>query len=366
MNIFYDGMIFIQRGYGGISRYFMELVSRMMNWDDLNLFLFRFPDLFEKQEGVILQKRIKAPANIPKIGGILRRIDSVRLPSLVRDFDSDIYHTSSYRIPKGIKAFKVVTVYDMIHEKLLKEQKSIEWKRVCIERADKIIAISESTKRDILEYINIPEEKITVTYLAASTLFQEATEDEKCELRRKYHLSKPFILYVGCRDRYKNFAMLLRAYSRWSERHEFDLICIGGANKFPSDENKVIRRTNLANSVRLFTGINDNELRRFYSSALAFVCPSLYEGFGIPPLEAMACGAPVIVSNVSSLPEVVGNAGLYFDPTSEDDLLACLNEITNDVELREQLVKKGMDRARLFNWEKTATETYSIYRDLQK
>ena len=361
MNIFYDGIVFNTQRYGGVSRYFVELVDRIANRDDLNLFLFRFPSLFEKRKNITLKKCIR----IPKINRILREIDTIQLPWLVRNFDSDIYHTTYYRIPENIKVPKVVTVYDMIHEKFSASMKGVDRflqrKRRCIERADKIIAISESTKRDILEYIDIPEEKIAVTYLAASALFKEATENEKSELRRKYNLGKPFILYVGRRSGYKNFVTLLRGYSKWSKKREFDLVCIGGASDFSDDEIRIIKNANLVNSVKLFTGIGDDELRIFYSSSHVFVCPSLYEGFGIPPLEAMACGTPVIVSKVYSLPEVVGDAGLYFNPSSTEELLACLNQIADDVELRKQLIGKGLNRIRLFSWEKTATKTLNIY-----
>ena len=369
MNIFYDGIIFNQQKYGGVSRYFVELVDRMANRDDLSLFLFRFPTLFEKRKNITLKKCIRVPIRIPKINGILREIDNIRLPGLVRNFDSDIYHTTYYRIPENIKVPKVITVYDMIHEKFLTSIKGVDKflqrKRRCIERADKIIAISESAKHDILEYIDIHEEKIAVTYLAASSIFKEATEDEKSELRRKYNLGKPFILYVGNRSGYKNFVTLLSAYSKWSKKRDFDLVCIGGASNFSDDEIRIIKNANLVNSVKLFTGIGDDELRIFYSSSHVFVCPSLYEGFGIPLLEAMACGTPVIVSNTSSLPEVVGDAGLYFNPSSEEELLAALERITDDVELRKELVGKGIDRTKLFNWEKTATETCNIYKTLQ-
>ncbi len=371
MRIFYDGVIYsFGLGYGGVARYFLELVDKIANLDDASMFLFRFPSLLEKKENIILKESVRIPFGIPKIKRLIREVDKIRLPRIIRSFNPDLYHTTYYRIPQDVKAPKVITVYDMIHEKFLSSEKGsdvfLQRKAMCIKMADKIIAISENTKRDILEYIDIPEEKIAVTYLAASSLFREASDDEKSKLRRKYNLTRPFILYVGNRDRYKNFIILLHAYSRWNKNKEFDLVCVGGRQVFSKDEIEVIRNANIDDSVKLFTDVNDDELRSFYSSSYVFVYPSLYEGFGIPPLEAMACDTPVIASNVSSIPEVVGDAGMYFNPSSEEELLSCLNQIVDDAKLRKQLIEKGINRAKLFDWEKTAAETYNIYKALQK
>jgi glycosyltransferase involved in cell wall biosynthesis len=262
----------------------------------------------------------------------------------------------------------VVTVVDMIYEKFpqyfVNAAQVIETKKRCIEKADRVIAISNSTKRDILEYFNIPEDKVVVTHLAGSNFFKELPESDNNEFKEQFKLGKHFILYVGHRGGYKNFQMLLKTYSLWKRKNDFDLICVGGASKWARDENELITQANLGDSVRLFPNAADEELRAFYSCAQAFVYPSLYEGFGIPPLEAMACGTPVIVSNTSSLPEVVGDAGLYFDPSSKEQLLDALDRIVYDTNLREELVRKGLNRSKMFSWQETATKTHSIYRDL--
>ena len=177
-------------------------------------------------------------------------------------------------------------------------------------------------------------------------------------------MSKPFILYVGQRGGYKNFKTLIKAYSVWKRRNDFDLICIGGAGKWQEDEFAVIAEAGLNNSVRLFPSARDEELMAFYSCAHAFVYPSFYEGFGIPPLEAMSCGTPVIVSNTSSITEVVGDAGLYFSPSSEEELLGTLDRIVDDVRLYQELVRKGLKRSKMFSWQETATKTYNIYKDI--
>jgi len=370
MNIFYDGIIFHLQKYGGINRYFIELIKNLENYDDLSMFLFRFSDLFEKNENLIIREPIKYLSKIPKVRGFLKKIDSVFLPYLVNKFDSDIYHTTYYRVPENIKAFKVITVYDLIYKKFYKSSKEadtfIERQMKCIKSADAIIAISENTKKDILEYNNVPESKIMVTYLAVSKDFRKATEDEKNTIRKKYNLNKPFILYVGLREGYKNFITLLKAYSKWNKSQDFELVCVGGRKVFSKDEIAIIKNARIENSVKLLTGINDKEIMALYSSAHVFVYTSLYEGFGFPPLEAMNCGTPVIVSNTSSIPEIVGDAGIYFDPSSEEELIARLDQITDSADFSKQLIKKGLERAKLFNWENTAKETYEIYKSFRK
>jgi len=280
-----------------------------------------------------------------------------------------IWHSTYYTVPHlSWDGPIVITVVDMNYETfpeyIYNATKFIERKRNCIEQADKVIAISESTKRDILEYFRIPESKVTVTRLAASTFFKELHEAHKNKFREQFGLGKPFILYVGPRESYKNFHTLLKAYSLWKRRSDFDLICVGGASQWSEDEIEVITQAKLGNSVKLFASTGDEELRAFYSSAYAFVYPSIYEGFGIPPLEAMGCGTPVIVSNTSSIPEVVGDAGLYFEPSSEEELLDALDKIMDDASLYKELVRRGLERSKIFSWGKTTKETYNIYREI--
>jgi glycosyltransferase involved in cell wall biosynthesis len=145
---------------------------------------------------------------------------------------------------------------------------------------------------------------------------------------------------------------------------DFDLICVGGATKWSAGEIEIITQAGLSNSVKLFASTGDEELRAFYSCAYVFVYPSIYEGFGIPPLEAMGCGTPVIVSNTSSIPDVVGDAGLYFEPSSKEELLDALDKIVDDASLHQTLVRRGLERSKMFSWHETATKTYNTYRDI--
>ena len=375
-----DGIIYQLQPYGGIPRMFSEILPRMCDMDDqLHVTLFT--------SGPCRQALPTHPhihhRPIPRVERLLRpaRLWSPVVP-IVRGAAQSLYiggargriwHSTYYTMPYqwGRPSWKgpiVVTVVDMIYEKFpqyfVNAAQVIETKKRCIEKADRVIAISNSTKRDILEYFNIPEDKVVVTHLAASEFFKEIPESDKNDFREKFRLGKPFILYVGNRGGYKNFLMLLETYSSWKKRNDFDLISVGGEINWSRDEMNVISKANLRESVKLFTNAGDRELRAFYSCAHAFAYPSLYEGFGIPPLEAMACGTPVIVSNTSSLPEVVGDAGLYFEPSSGEELLDALDRIVYDTNLRKEFVRKELNRSKTFSWQETATKTHSIYRDL--
>ena len=380
LKVIVDGVIYRTHSYGGILRIFSEIFPRLCDIDDsLSITLLISGRC---RQSVPVHRHIYHRSILP-VDRFLRpnRLWRPIVPR-VEEFvhrlwagsgKGKIWHSTYYTMPapENILSWSgslVVTVPDMIHEKFPKYFKNskefLKRKRKCIELADKVIAISESTKRDILEYFKISEDKVSVTHLAASNLFKEAPQSHKNKLRKKFGLNKPFIFYVGSRDNYKNFLMLLKTYSLWERRRDFDLICVGGASNWSDDEIEIIRHTNLNNSVKLFAGVSDEELRAFYSCAYAFVYPSLYEGFGIPPLEAMACVTPVIVSNVSSIPEVVGDAGLYFEPSSKEELLGILDKITDDMILRKKLIRKGLDRSKKFSWEETAAGTYKIYKEV--
>ena len=376
MKVVVDGIIYQLQSYGGISRLFSEILPRMCEIDEsLHITLLTsgrcrqalpaHPHIHHRPippvERFLRPGRLWRPV-IPPTNWMVQRLwlGSAR---------GRIWHSTYYTMPHlPWDGPIVITVVDMIYEKFpeyfYNATKFIERKRKCIEQANKVIAISESTKRDILEYIKIPENKVNVIHLAASRFFEESPQAHKNKLREPFGLGKPFILYVGPRESYKNFHTLLKAYSLWKGRSDFDLICVGGASQWSEDEIEVITQANLGNSVKLFASTGDEELRAFYSCAYALVYPSIYEGFGIPPLEAMGCGTPVIVSNTSSILEVVGDAGLYFEPSSKEELLDALDKIVDDASLRQTLVKKGRDRSKMFSWEKTAKETYNIYRDL--
>jgi len=375
-----DGIIYELESHGGISRMFSEILPRMCDMDEsFHITLLTWGG----QSRSLPSHQHIHQHSLPPLQLFLRpsRFWEPILP-IARGLTQSLYignakgriwHSTYYTKPYqwGRPSWHgpiVVTVVDMIYEKFSKyfpnAGKVCKMKRECVEQADKIIAISENTKRDIIEHFGIPENKVAVTYLAASDFFRGIPEAHDSKLGERIGINRPFVLYVGKRRGYKNFQTLLKAYSLWKKRSYFDLACVGGERTWSRDEMKLIREANLSNSAKLFNDVKDEELRAFYSSAHAFVYPSLYEGFGIPPLEAMACGTPVVVANTSSIPEVVGDAGLYFEPSSTEELLCALDKIVDSTSLRQELVKRGLERCKKFSWQETAIKTHNVYRGI--
>jgi glycosyltransferase involved in cell wall biosynthesis len=255
-----------------------------------------------------------------------------------------------------------LTVFDMIHERCPESFSAADpmssIKARAIRRVDHLFCISENTKRDLLDILDVPEEKVTVTYLAADPL-----PDVHVPIR---HLTgdMPFLLFVGGRFGYKNFMSTLRAVatSQWL-RDNFRIVCFGGGALTQAERALIVELGLASDSVVQFGG-PDTLLAALYREAVALVYPSSYEGFGIPPLEAMSVGCPVICSNASSIPEVVGNAGVFFDPADVEAQRAALESVLQASEIRSSLIAEGYVRYKHFSWARCASETLAAYREL--
>ena len=246
----------------------------------------------------------------------------------------------------------------MIHEKFSdyfpKNDRTTEKKKILVEKSSKIIAISESTKNDLCKIFKVNPEKVSVVYLATSF---ESIESEPLK-----SIPQNYILFVGARGGYKNFNFMIEAIADILKRDGIFLICAGGG-KFKKEEIELFSKFGIDKMV-MQTTVSDSELKFLYQNAIAFIFPSLYEGFGIPILEAFSCGCPVILSNTSSFPEVAKDAGFYFDPYSLDSIKNAVKKIIYDNELREKLIARGYERLKFFSWEKTAKETLKIYKEI--
>ncbi|MDE6398585.1 MAG: glycosyltransferase family 4 protein, partial [Clostridiales bacterium] len=253
----------------------------------------------------------------------------------------------------------VITVYDMIHElfpdMFSKEDPTVENKKKLLYGADHIIAISESTKRDILRlYPDISPDKITVIYIGSNM-----APVKECAIS----LPEKFMLFVGNRGAYKNFLAFMKSVKPLLEQDtELHLVCLGGG-AFNEEENALI--AGVENQVVQMDAF-DSALAYAYSKALCFVFPSLYEGFGIPTLEAFACDCPVVLSDTSSMPEVGGDATVYFDPHDEEDMRNKIGQVISNKDLRNQMVQKGRRQLAEFQWENIAAETIECYRKVLK
>jgi glycosyltransferase involved in cell wall biosynthesis len=236
---------------------------------------------------------------------------------------------------------------------------------ITLKISDKIIVISHHTKKDIIKHFKIPEDKIKVIHLAANENYKPLKENEINKVRKKYNLNYPFILYVGGLEPKKNIPTLLKAlYKLKKQGIEHKLVITGEKRWKYKSIFETMEKLNLQRDV-IFTGyVPDEDLPALYNAADLFVYPSLYEGFGLPPLEAMQCGTPVITSNTSSLPEVVGDAGIMVNPYDVDELANEMYEVLTNDGLRDELSKKGLERAKLFSWKKCAEETLKVYEEV--
>ena len=264
----------------------------------------------------------------------------------------------------------MVSVYDMIDEIYApiqqnpKRWKFVEKKRQCIQAADLILTNSQFTTYDLLKYSTVEEKKIVTIPLGVNPQhFHPHDENRKKSFLVKHGLTQPFFLYVGARRYNKNFMGLLRAYSRFTSAKDIDLVAVGDDDPFSKEEQAFVNSLNLKGTLRHLQIVNENELALAYNNALALIFPSFYEGFGLPIVEAMACGTPVLASNCSSIPEVAGEAALYFNPYDPDEIRFAMESILNS-DTATTLKTKGLERATRFSWDETARKTLKAYRRL--
>ncbi|MDP2266675.1 MAG: glycosyltransferase family 1 protein [Thiobacillus sp.] len=369
MRVTFDAQIFCSQEFGGISRYFASLAHEMRGMQGIDLrivaplyfnaYLARLPAELVRGHKVGRPSKLSLPV----------RAASLLTADLLQRFPRpDLIHKTYYyplpRTPRGVRS--VVTVYDMIHEKFPQSFSSRDpitrWKARTVAEADHVICISEHTRRDLLSTYEIPEDRVSVTHLGYDSLVSLLTDESAFDFRtRVFGADVPYLLYVGSRDGYKNFGGLLRAFamSPWLREH-FHLLCFGGGG-LSDAERRLIAQSGLTDRVRQIGG-SDAVLASCYRHAALFVYPSLYEGFGIPPLEAMSLDCPVACSNTSSIPEVVGDAAAYFDPADSEAIRVALEAVLGSPVLCASLVERGGLRRELFSWRRCAQETVDIYR----
>ena len=364
MKIVFDHQIFGWQSYGGVSRYIYELAQCLATScrQDVTVVVPLYVNQYLRQAPKSLKVLGLPIKPIRRTGRILRTINWAMAWPIIRYLQPDIVHETYYsasRIaPKSAKV--VLTVYDMIHERFSDQfstfDSTIKEKAIAVARADHIICISKQTRQDLIKLLGVNPAKTSVVYLGFSLTSKPVS------LQKVGSLTRPFLLYVGGRAGYKNFEGLIRAYSESTKlKNDFDLICFGGGT-FTSKEISLFQQLNLATDTVCQVSGSDTVLAGYYQAAIAFVYPSLYEGFGIPPLEAMSFNCPVVCSNVSSIPEVVGNAGLMFDPNDTQSIKLAIEQVVGDSALREVLIARGQERIKQFSWERCAQETLDVYR----
>jgi glycosyltransferase involved in cell wall biosynthesis len=282
----------------------------------------------------------------------------------------DILHSTTFCAPQDHYGKLIVTIYDLSFLTLpechneANRQHCLKGTIDAIAYADAIIMISHHAKSELLKYFEVDEEKVKVVHLAARDDFIPVNKVEQEKVLAKYQIPRDFIFTVGTFEPRKNIKTLVEMYLELPEKvkNSHPLVIAGGKGWLHSDLDKLISQN--PELVRYIGYIPDKDLPALYSAASVFVYPSLYEGFGLPILEAMACGAPVITSSTSSMPEVSGDAAILFDPADPPQLKSALVTMIENEDLRAQLRKKGFENVRRFSWEKAARETLKIYQEI--
>ena len=294
------------------------------------------------------------------------------LSAELRRHPVDVLHVQ-FTAPPFSPCPVVVSIHDLSFEHL---PQTFKWRsrkqlRITVRRsarqAAQVIALSEFARQDIIASYHVSPENISVIPLAAPAHFRPVQDDEELRrVRQTYGIEGDYILSVGAIQPRKNLSRLVAAYSRLRRtRPEVklpQLVLVGKCAWLYDETLRAIKELEVGNSVILTGYVPEADLPALYSGALCFVYPSYFEGFGLPPLEAMKCGAPVIVGDRTSLPEVVGDAGLLVDPFDVDSIASAIQKVVADSNLREQLRAKGLERAKLFDWRETARQTLSVYK----
>jgi glycosyltransferase involved in cell wall biosynthesis len=296
---------------------------------------------------------------------VMNLINRMNTERLLKRGDYDVFHPTFYDSYffkfLGNKPF-VVTVHDLINEKFINqfeylklEEKITNDKHLLMKEAYKIIAVSESTKKDIIDHYQIDKNKIEVIYHGNSLLKKSVSEDAK--------LSFQYVLFVGKRSMYKNFLFTLKSIHHLLKQYKIKFVCYGGG-EFSFEEIELIKKLELQKFVIQINKNDDQSLQNLYSNALFFIFPSMYEGFGIPLLEAFGCECPVLTSDGGALREIGVDAVTYFDPYDSQSLSESFYSMLNSSDLRKQCVKRGIDRLSFFSWDKTFSQHIDVYKSI--
>jgi len=364
----------------GAGRYIVNLVKNLIANDKKNTYILTgryisddyldiLYNLKKESAGVVELKLFKTSQKK------LDLWDRLRFPPLeFRGFKSDMLHCPDYLIPPTINKNLVITVHDLSFIRY--PQFNFEWfikkytreVRKSMLLAKKIIADSESTRNDIIKFFGIDPKKVCVIYLASDSIFRRLADKEKdSNIIKKYGIDKKYILSVGTIEPRKDFVTLIKAFNHIKQTDAASgyKLVIAGRTGWKSEPTYAERESSPFREDILFTGrVPDSDLNQIYNQAEIFVYPSIFEGFGLPPLEAMSCGLPVVARDTSSLTEVVGDSGILLKDADEKEFgQEILNLIKNE-DVKEMLKEKSLARAKIFSWGKTAQITIGLYREI--
>ncbi len=352
--------------FTGLGNYGRAVVANLAEQYPENEYHLFTPKVKETPETIPF---LKPPFHIHKGSGALWRTTGIKKD--LQKTGIDIYHGLSHEIPIGIQKTSiksVVTIHDLIIKVYPKQFPFLDrqiydfkFKYAC-ENADVIIAISESTKRDIVKYYGVSESKIKVNYLSADPIFEKkVTTEQQQSVLKKYDLPSEFLLYVGSVIERKNLLSIIKAMEQLPADLDLPLVVVGKGKAYFQKIKNYLQTNPIRNRIIFTKYIETADLPAIYQAAQVFLFPSIYEGFGIPVIEALHSGTPVITSNISSLPEAGGSNSLLIDPTSVEEISNGISTILKDDQLRQKMVSEGKEYVKRFSGEALAQDLMNVY-----
>lgn len=352
----------------GSGEYAFQLLLNLYKIDRLNSYRIYIPSL---ALGSNPQKLgLPQESRRWKYIALAKRVGPWTITSLAKKLfadrrELDIFFSPTHYLPLHIPCPSVISILDVSYIKFPKAFKKRDlyqlklWGKYSINKASKIITISEASKNDIINYYGAASSKVVVVYPGIKDMDKKV----KINIRSKYNIKEDYILFVGTLQPRKNLTNLIEAFSEVRDKN-INLVIVGKKGWMFEEILAAPKKYGVSERVRFIDNVSDEDLPEFYSNALCFVLPSLYEGFGLPILEAMQNGCPVITSKVSSLPEAGGDAALYINPHDSSDITDKLDRVLSDGELREDMVKKGFEQVKKFSWEHTARNVLSVLEEI--
>lgn len=355
---------------GGIAEYTRQLVQALATLEGDEEFLILYSRKDAKQDIIADHPRFKkavlwTPSH--------HRAEFLLLSAELSRFGLDVLHCPDFIPPRAGHFRTVISVHDLaflLYPHFLTRESARYYGQIdqAVRRADHIIAVSESTRNDLMKLLGVPERKISVIYEAADPLFHPVDKEEARKALRDagYNLPAQFILFVSTIEPRKNIPALLRALRNLRDRYHLPhkLVLAGQRGWLVDEVFDLVSELHLEEDCIFLGRVPARDLLYLYNSADALVHPAFYEGFGLPPLEAMSCGTPVIASKVAAMPEIVGDAGMLIDPHDVEELTVAIWRVLTEEELRNQMRQRGLQRAKLFSWQKAARETLEVYRQV--
>ena len=356
----------------GIGRYSFEVLSYMLKQNSLENPENEFYVFYHKQNNNSADLTVLKKLGAKLVETKIRHYsfgEQLQLPRILNKYSLDLVHFPNFNVPLLYRKPYVVTIHDMVHHKISGHKKSRIWKfyaykyliQKAAERAETIITVTEAAKDEIVKYLGVAPEKIAVTYEAPAT--HDLPKVDVAKTKEKFLLSRPYFLFVGAMERKKNIPMLAKAFDLFLTKYKFDmdLVIAGKVDPhYPEVKDQILEIAH-RNRVVLTGYVEDEDQAALYQGAYAFITASLHEGFGIPGLEAMRYGLPVLASNTAVFNEVYDNGAIYFDPLNPEDIAEHMQLVAQDTQFHAQMQEKSIARVQYFDWSLTAKKTLAVY-----